>query len=81
MQNNHRGTNKNRHQDIKPNAGENKRDDGEYREGGEDEAVVEGAAEDHNRAVTEEEEEEPSGEDGEENDEREWMPKEAEKED
>jgi len=29
MQNNHRNTNEHRHEDIKPDAGEDKRDDGE----------------------------------------------------
>lgn len=77
MQQNHCGADEERHEDVEPDAGEDECDDGEHRERGEEDAVVEG----NYGAVEEEEEEEPGGEDGEEDDEGEWVPEEAEEED
>ena len=70
-----------RHHHVEPDAGEDEGRNGDGGERREDEAVVELVAEHDDGAVAEEVEEEPRGEDGEEHDEGDRLPEEAEEHD
>lgn len=81
MQRHQRRRNEQSWNHVQPDAGEDERRHGEGSERGKNEAVVERAVEHDHRAVTEEIEKEPHGEHGDEHDEWNGLPEEAEEQD